>query len=131
MVSEDLGFQYVPIMNAIFAAKKKSILIDSCILGPHDSILLQQGTHLTGGIYLKPNQPNCILTYLLSVFLCDKYSRQIFPMPIQSRVNFSASCFCHKKNIQEGHVCSYCLSIYCTIPDQCKTCDMINQQKPT
>jgi len=129
--SPDPALQYIPIMNAIFAAKKKNIPIDGCVLASIESPLLQQASYLTGGVYLRVQHPKFLLHYLLSVFLCDRYSRQYLPMPSQSNINFTASCFCHKKSIEEGFVCSYCLSIFCNKPDQCKICEMnqIHDQK--
>ncbi|KAK0533639.1 RNA polymerase II transcription factor B subunit 4 [Tilletia horrida] len=45
---------YVPLMNCIFAAQKRSILIDVLKLCPgQDVVFLQQAAHLTGGNYLR------------------------------------------------------------------------------
>merc|ERR1719343_687682 len=52
--SEDISSQYIPIMNCIFSAQKRNILIDSCVLTKKDSLFLQQASYLTKGIYSKP-----------------------------------------------------------------------------
>lgn len=36
--------------------------------------------------------------------------RQLILMPSQERVDFRAACFCHKRIIDVGYVCSVCLS---------------------
>ncbi|KAL7986693.1 hypothetical protein Chor_012976 [Crotalus horridus] len=77
--AEDSALQYMNFMNVIFAAQKRSILIDACVLDS-DSGLLQQACDITGGIYLKiPYKPS-LLQYLLysatsvqSVPLVSKY----------------------------------------------------------
>ena len=61
----DVPSQYIPPMNAIFAAQRSSVLIDACYLGPAQSAFLQQAAHLTGGVYLKPARPAGLLQYLL------------------------------------------------------------------
>lgn len=42
--------------------------------------------------------------------------------PMQSHVDFRAACFCHKKVIDIGYVCSVCLSIFCEKIPECTTC---------
>jgi len=111
-------------MNAVFAAKKKQIVIDTCVIytKKDSQSLIQQISHLTGGVYLQLDNPKVILNCLMSIFACDRYSRQFLPVPTQQNINFSASCFCHKQVIELGFVCSYCLSIFCHKEDQCSTC---------
>ena len=41
----------------------------------------------------------------------------------QRGVDFRASCFCHKKPLDAGFVCSVCLSVYCDERGACQTCD--------
>lgn len=59
--------QYIPTMNAIFAAQRCGVLIDACYLGASQSAFLQQAAHLTGGLYLRPARPAGLLQYLLTV----------------------------------------------------------------
>lgn len=65
--SPDAPSQYIATMNAIFAAQRGRIRIDSCYLGPQQSAFLQQAAHLTGGTYLRPARPAGLLQYLLMV----------------------------------------------------------------
>ncbi|KAL6058239.1 General transcription and DNA repair factor IIH subunit TFB4 [Balamuthia mandrillaris] len=109
-VSPDVSAQYIPIMNCIFSAQKQNIPVDSCILSSHESTFLQQAAHLTDGIYLKPSRQDGLLQYLLSTFIVDCYSRRFLYLPRQTDVDYRASCFCHKKVIDMGYVCSVCLS---------------------
>lgn len=41
------------------------MVIDACMLGGSDSTFLQQATHLTGGVYLRPKYRSALLQYLL------------------------------------------------------------------
>lgn len=67
MQSPDAPSQYIATMNAIFAAQRDRIRIDSCYLGPQQSAFLQQAAHLTGATYLRPARPAGLLQYLLMV----------------------------------------------------------------
>ncbi|KAL1883363.1 RNA polymerase II transcription factor B subunit 4 [Diaporthe australafricana] len=44
--------------------------------------------------------------------------------PSTASVDFRAACFCHRKVIDTGFVCSICLSIFCEVPQgaECLTC---------
>lgn len=108
-VSSDSADQYIPIMNSIFAAQRKRILID--VLKLHaSSTFLQQASDATSGIYLAPEAPSALLQYLMVAFLPDQTSRQHLISPTQSSVDFRAACFCHKNVVDVGFVCSICLS---------------------
>jgi transcription initiation factor TFIIH subunit 3 len=39
-------------------------------------------------------------------------------------VDFRAACFCHRRVVDQGYVCSICLSIFCEVPPDatCLTC---------
>jgi hypothetical protein len=54
--SADRSAHYVPVMNAIFSAQKLNVPIDALVLSDSDSLLMQQATHLTSGLYYR--QPN-------------------------------------------------------------------------
>ncbi|KAI3436069.1 hypothetical protein D9Q98_002127 [Chlorella vulgaris] len=118
----DVPSQYIAVMNSIFSAQRSGVLIDACQLGVGDSSFLQQAAHLTGGIYLKPDKPQALLQYLNSVFSLDASTRQYLRLPGNTRVDFRASCFCHKRQIDLGFVCSACLSIFCEQLPACLTC---------
>lgn len=120
--SEDSPSQYVAMMNAIFSAQRVGIPIDSCILGDYDSAFLQQAAHLTNGIYYKPHRGKALLQYMLSVSGVDLFTRQHIRLTASRAVDFRASCFCHKRPIEIGYVCSVCLSIFCEERLVCPTC---------
>jgi len=43
--------------------------------------------------------------------------------PPKSQVDYRAACFCHRKLIDVGYVCSVCLSVFCSFTPICSTCD--------
>ena len=45
------------------------------------------------------------------------------------QVDFRAACFCHKRIVDLGFICSVCLAIYCEPFQQCSTCG-IKMEKP-
>ncbi|GJN18884.1 hypothetical protein PR202_gb06094 [Eleusine coracana subsp. coracana] len=136
--------EYVAVMNSIFSAQRSSVPIDSCIVGTQDSAFLQQASYITGGVYLKPQELNGLFQYLAisqyqstvelllfefhiilqsdCVFATDLHSRTFLRLPKTLGVDFRASCFCHKKTIDMGFVCSVCLSIFCKNQKKCSTC---------
>jgi len=118
----DTAGQYVPMMNAIFAAQSAGVPLDACLLGAGESAYLQQAASLTGGLYLRPPRPAALLQYLLSVFAVDPAARAQLRLPQSRGVDFRASCFCHKRPVDVGLVCSVCLSIYCADCAACSTC---------
>ncbi len=120
--SEDSSNQYMNFMNNIFSAEKLNVIIDSCIL-KEDSSLLQQASNLTNGFYFKIPQINGLLNYLLWLFLPNQSTRDILVYPPKSQVDYRAACFCHRKLIDVGYVCSVCLSVFCSFTPICSTCD--------
>ncbi|KAL6706779.1 RNA polymerase II transcription factor B subunit 4 [Coniothyrium glycines] len=123
-VSGDLANQYIPVMNSIFAAQRKRIPIDILKLAG-DTVLLQQASDATGGVYMKPERPEGLLQYLMMAFLPDTTARASLVIPSAGGVDFRAACFCHRKVVDIGFVCSVCLSIFCSasLPDNlCLTC---------
>nr|XP_018683987.1 PREDICTED: uncharacterized protein LOC103991438 isoform X4 [Musa acuminata subsp. malaccensis] len=119
------------IMNAIFSAQRSMIPIDSCVMGVQHSAFLQQASYITGGVYLKPQQLDGLFQYLSAVFATDLQSRNFLQLPKPAGVDFRASCFCHKKTIDMGYVCSVCLSIFCKHHKKCSTCGSDFSQGPT
>lgn len=108
-VSGDLANQYIPVMNSIFAAQRKKIPIDILKLAG-DTVLLQQASDATGGVYMKPERPEGLLQYLMMAFLPDTTARASLVIPSAGGVDFRAACFCHRKVVDVGYVCSVCLS---------------------
>ena len=56
------------------------------------------------------------------MFSADSKARRFLALPEPRGVDFRASCFCHKKTIDTGFVCSVCLSIFCARLEECSTC---------
>lgn len=108
-VSGDLANQYIPVMNSVFAAQRKQIPIDILKLAG-DTVLLQQASDATKGVYVKPERPEGLLQYLMMAYLPDKTARRSLVLPSAGGVDFRAACFCHRKVIDIGFVCSVCLS---------------------
>jgi transcription initiation factor TFIIH subunit 3 len=108
-VSGDLAHQYIPIMNTTFAAQRLRIPIDILKLAG-DTVFLQQASDATKGIYMQLRNPRGLLQYLMMAFLPDQMSRKHLVAPTQEVVDFRAACFCHRRVVDVGFVCSICLS---------------------
>lgn len=108
-VSGDLAHQYIPIMNTTFAAQRLRIPIDILKLAG-DTVFLQQASDATKGIYMQLRNPRGLLQYLMMAFLPDQTSRKHLITPTQDVVDFRAACFCHRRVVDVGFVCSICLS---------------------
>ncbi|KAI0505299.1 TFIIH subunit Tfb4/p34 [Xylaria bambusicola] len=123
-VSESEPAQYIPTMNAVFAASHARIPIDTLSLYSAPTFL-QQAAFITNGIFLSAGaNPRGLLTYLMFGFLSDIEARTSLITPTQDSVDFRAACFCHRNVVDTGFVCSICLSIFCDIPAnaECLTC---------
>ncbi|KAJ1831131.1 RNA polymerase II transcription factor B subunit 4 [Coemansia sp. RSA 2711] len=121
---QDSPRSYVSLMNSIFAAQKMNVLIDICkVFGPN-SVFLQQAADITGGNYLKvdTNSEASLLQTLMFTCLPDQYTRGILNAPGNDIIDFRATCFCHKRVVDIGYVCSVCLSIFCKLAPVCSTC---------
>lgn len=121
--SSDSAHQYIPMMNSIFACQRLHIPIDVCKLSG-DAVFLQQACDATKGIYMCLDNPGGLLQYLMMAFLPDQRSRRHLVLPTNVNVDFRAACFCHRKVVRTGYVCSICLSIFCEPPPGtvCLTC---------
>lgn len=112
--------QYVSTMNSVFAAQRMKIPIDICYVGASDVSFLQQASQVTGGTFLRLDRPGAMLQYLLSHFALDPFSRSMIR---SGGVNDGkVPCFCHRRCIDLGFVCSVCLSIFCSKLQKCRTC---------
>ena len=114
-VSGDLAHQYIPMMNTIFACQRLSIPIDIAKIAG-DSVFLQQASDATKGTFMQLEHPQGLLQYLMMGFLMDAVSRQHLISPTQVGVDFRAACFCHRKVVDMGYVCSICLSSKSCLP---------------
>ncbi|KAF3912338.1 hypothetical protein AA313_de0206155 [Arthrobotrys entomopaga] len=123
-VTPDPAPQYIPVMNSVFAAQRLKVPIDVCKLR-EATVFLQQAADATGGVYMEPEHPKGLLQYLMMGFLPDQLARESIILPTKVDVDFRAACFCHKKVLDIGFVCSICLSIFCQPPEGavCSTCD--------
>jgi transcription initiation factor TFIIH subunit 3 len=130
--SPDNSAQYIPTMNAIFAAQRLGIPIDVLTLASA-STFLQQAADATGGIHLARTTPVShagLLQTLMLGLLPDPTARQNLILPAQASgsgaggVDFRAACFCHRRIVDLGFVCSICLSIFCEpmADGTCLTC---------
>lgn len=121
--STDSAHQYIPIMNSIFACQRLHIPIDVCKLSG-DAVFLQQASDATRGVYMSLTEPRGLLQYLMMAFLPDQRSRKHLILPSRVDVDFRAACFCHRRVVNIGFVCSICLSIFCEPPENgdCLTC---------
>ncbi|KAL3451970.1 TFIIH subunit Tfb4/p34 [Aspergillus insuetus] len=115
--------QYIPLMNGIFACQRLRVPIDVCKLSG-DAVFLQQASDATKGIYMSLSEPRGLLQYLMMAFLPDQRSRKHLVLPTRVDVDFRAACFCHRRVVDVGYVCSICLSIFCEPPENgdCLTC---------
>ncbi|KAF7116880.1 hypothetical protein CNMCM5793_005461 [Aspergillus hiratsukae] len=110
-------------MNCIFACQRLHIPIDVCKLSG-DAVFLQQASDATKGVYMSLSEPRGLLQYLMMAFLPDQRSRRHLVQPTRVDVDFRAACFCHRRVVDIGFVCSICLSIFCEPPENgdCLTC---------
>ncbi|KAI1401961.1 transcription factor Tfb4 [Hypoxylon fuscum] len=123
-VSDSEPAQYIPTMNAVFAASHARIPVDTLSLGGSPTFL-QQAAFITGGTFLSgSSNPRALLSYLMYGFLTDAEARKLLVTPTQDIVDFRAACFCHRNVVDTGFVCSICLSIFCEVPEsaECLTC---------
>jgi len=97
-------------MNCIFAAQKAAVPIDVCKAAGADAVFLQQAAHLTGGTYFRLARRAGLLQYLMMAFLPGVTARRHLTLPRQEEVDLRAACFCHRKIVDVGYVCSVCLS---------------------
>ncbi|KAM7209482.1 RNA polymerase II transcription factor B subunit 4 [Naviculisporaceae sp. PSN 640] len=163
-VSDSNPAQYIPTMNAVFAAAHSQIPIDTlCLRG--EPTFLQQASYLTGGAFIRAKEPQGIIQYLMFGlgrcppsldFGSDNKGDSLLSakgkkagsssnkkaggvggsgtssgrggnplvIPNAELVDFRAACFCHRKVVDTGFVCSVCLSIFCEVPPEgeCLTC---------
>ena len=83
----DTAAQYINFMNVFFSAQKFGIPVDVCMLLA-DSGLLQQGSDITGGLYVKVEQLGGLLQYLTWLFLPGPGVRQMLGAPPPVKVDY-------------------------------------------
>ncbi|KAL6776671.1 TFB4 [Auxenochlorella protothecoides x Auxenochlorella symbiontica] len=109
-------------MNAVFAAQRDGVVMDCCKLGSGEARFAQHASQLTGGVYLKPSEPQALLQNLLMVFAAGPGARAQLILPTSAGVDGGATCMCHRRPLTMGHVCSVCLSVFCEPLPVCLTC---------
>lgn len=125
-VSPDEPSQHIAMMNSIFTAQRMGVCMDAFVLSSAESVFMQQASHLTDGICFKPPAPPdeqpSLLQHLMVVFLANKTTRRHLHLPRCESVDLRAACFLTKRMIDEGYVCSVCLSVFETAEVLCPTC---------
>lgn len=129
----DVASQYIPLMNSIFTAQRRSVVVDACMVGGIDSIFLQQAAHFTNGTYASPDIENAMewYQYLLLTFLPDVLSRKVLAEQPEKSVDLRATCFDSHKPDDIVYVCSMCLSIFERIYSICPTCNTKSRASET
>lgn len=118
----DLPSEYIPVMNCIFAAQKSNISIDVLRYSKENSLFLSQASFLTQGYYYQTTYQKELIQVLFTIFIVPKKLRSDLILPNQEVTDLRPLCFCHKKTMEMGHVCTICLSIYCGKVDFCRSC---------
>ncbi|AAF25986.1 F15H18.15 [Arabidopsis thaliana] len=96
------SFRYVAVMNSIFSAQRL--------------MRTQYSMAANSGLFCFAQK---------TIFATDLHSRGFVQLPKPIGVDFRASCFCHKKTIDMGYICSVCLSIFCEHHKKCSTCGSV------
>lgn len=131
--------QYMKLINCFFAAQKADIAIDACSVAmsrdQEDSSnisasmddrfaasILQQGSDLTGGRYIRVHKVSTLLEHLFWCFTPGSSERNRLVLPPKLKICPPAACFCHRKVLDIGYVCSVCVSVFCQFLPFCSTC---------
>lgn len=86
----------------------------------------QSTASISPGKFEAPSNIVCQLFMIFQwVFLPDHSSRQMLTLPPLGHVDYRAACFCHRKLVEIGYVCSVCLSIFCQFNPICSTCKSV------
>lgn len=132
----DAGSQHIPLMNSAFCAQKlvlmpssssffnlfKEIPIDVLRVGENEAPLLQQAAFLTGGIFQTTACASDSIHILLAYCASSQSLRACITRPDDGEIDFRASCYCHRRSVDQGHVCSVCLSVFCKFSPICPCC---------
>ncbi|KAH7636859.1 transcription factor B4 [Dermatophagoides farinae] len=138
--SDTYSSQYMKLINCFFAAQKINVLIDACSISMNRETeetapvsasledqfaasVLQQGCDLTGGRYIRIHKVASILEHLFWCLTPSATERPQYVLPPKHEIAPPAACFCHRKLLDIGYVCSVCLSIFCQFLPYCTTCN--------
>ena len=108
--------------------------------------ILQQGADLTGGRYgfirlyemnkltilyyphiykhryIRIHKVATLLEHLFCCLTPTAQERPSYVLPPKLKISPPAACFCHRKVLDVGYVCSVCVSIFCQYLPFCSTC---------
>jgi transcription initiation factor TFIIH subunit 3 len=73
------------------------------------SSFLQQASDITGGVYINTREDR-IIQSLIHSFIPSGDMRAVMGVGEGGDVDFRPICFCHRKVVATGYVCSVCLS---------------------
>jgi hypothetical protein len=117
---------YISTMQGIFYAQKHSIVIDTCRFNTSPekdgNCLLQTMSKLTGGSFTRISNYQDLFPTLLFTYITEPGSEF---RPKSSTIQWyptACCCYCHKKPINIGHVCSICFAVYCQFIPVCRHC---------
>ncbi|XP_075266208.1 general transcription factor IIH subunit 3-like isoform X2 [Convolutriloba macropyga] len=125
-VSPILSAEYLPLMNCLFACQKEKLIVDVFSLCFYTTSL-QQMSALSNGTFFKcPEDANKILHFLSAHFLMSaEFREKKLIKPSSQLLDYKASCFCHRRLVDVGWICSVCLSVFCAFTPICITCSSI------
>ena len=120
---EDDAGQYHAVMNCLFAARRRKVLVDAISLGAKPSPLAKLCAHLAKGCYAHnpPHLRDRLVAVALSTFGADAACRQSLLLPALHEADFRTACLCctPPKILARGYVCATCLSVYCRADYEC------------
>ncbi|EFX06611.1 transcription factor tfiih subunit [Grosmannia clavigera kw1407] len=133
-VSDSSPAQYIATMNAVFAAAHAGVAIDVLALRGA-ATFLQQAAYITRGTFVRvgADQKHGLLAYLMLAFNAASSHdvAQHLVAPSADAVDFRAACFCHRRVVDTGFVCSVCLSIFCEVPPRSDSSSVTATDLPT
>ena len=120
---EDDAAQYHAVMNCLFAARRRKILVDAVSLGAKPSPLAKLCAHLAKGAFTHnpPHLRDRLVAVALATFGADAECRQSLSLPALHEADFRTACLCctPPKILDRGYVCATCLSVYCRADHEC------------
>lgn len=138
--ADNYSSQYLKLINCFFAAQKTNVILDACSIAMtrdgeesapvsasmedrFAASILQQGCDLTGGRYIRIHKVASLLEHLFWCLTPMAEERSRYVLPPKLKISPPAACFCHRKVLEIGYVCSVCVSIFCQYLPFCSTCN--------
>jgi transcription initiation factor TFIIH subunit 3 len=88
------------------------------------SSFLQQAADISTGVYVTSTGDQVVQT-LIHSFIPSEELRGVMGVGQTGDVDFRPICFCHRKVVATGYVCSVCLSIFCYESTTCEMCKTV------